>query len=326
MGIRDLKVLNNCTPINLPTWINFAFILGAFISEHGIKYKKPANVIISLPSEHFFSLFIAMGIADKGFSVNKQMRSIRKAVLNLEKGSRIIYQDDKSRRKVSVISIEPSPVFQDEMILKIKDGKIERGIPERQWIERVILLDEEYDQIKRTIKVNKKKQVGLEASPLLRVLYSSSQLNKVSFYPGDAFYIVGNVKQIYELIDKEIFICDHCKGSVKDFLYIDNNCSYKNGRLFSSQMKKIQADISNELPVIYSDINSYLKQFKNFIKNPSIIITSRCDNENRLVEVKEKIKIELLQRDYKIITSEINDYVKNHDAQIPNGIEYFSWR
>src|SRR5690606_17367153 len=179
MTIKNLKVLSKRGPLDIPDWINFAFELGAYINDHGIKYKKSINLILSLPSEQFFSLFIAMGIADKAYSKTKQMRSIRKAVMNLEKGSRIIYKDDQSARKASVISVEPSPVFENEMILKIKDGKMERGIPERYWIDRVILLDEEFDEIKRTRKVSKTQQVGLDNNRLLRALYTSGQLNKV---------------------------------------------------------------------------------------------------------------------------------------------------
>lgn len=326
MTIKNLKVLSRKGPIEIPDWINFAFELGAYINDHGIKYKKSINLILSLPSEQFFSLFIAMGIADKTFSKNKQMRSIRKTVINLEKGSRIIYQDEQSARKASVISVEPSPVFENEMILKIKDGKIERGIPERYWIDRVILLDEEFDEIKRTRKVSKKQQVGLDNSRLLRALYTSGQLNKVEFYPGDSFYLVGNAGQINEFMGNEIFIYEGVKGTIKDFLYFDNSNSYTNGKFFSSQMKRNDVEINDEVPVIYSDLFSFIKQDKQFTKNPKIILSSRTDNENRLHEVKEELRRELLQSDHKIVTEEIVEYLKSTGVQIPHGIEFLAWR
>jgi hypothetical protein len=326
MSIKNLKILNRKDMNNLPSWIKFAFELGAFINDHGIKYKKSINLILSLPSEQYFSLFIAMGIADKTFSKNKQMRSIRKTVINLERGSRIIYQDEQSARKASVISVEPSPVFKNEMILKIKDGKIERGIPERYWIDRVILLDEEFDEIKRTRKVSKRQQVGLDNSELLRVLYTPGQLNKVEFYPGDSFYLIGNIGQINETMSQEIFIYEGVKGSIKDFLYIDNSNSYTNGKVFSSQMKKIDVDVNKEVPVIYSDLNSFIKQDRHFTENPKLILASRTDNENRLHEVKEEIRRELLQGDHKIVTEEIIDYLKSNDTGIPLGVEFLAWR
>ncbi|EIJ81801.1 hypothetical protein PB1_02640 [Bacillus methanolicus PB1] len=326
MSIKNLKILNNKGSIDIPDWINFAFELGAYINDNGIRYKKAIGIILSLPSEHFFSLLIAMGIADKTFSINKQMRSIRKTVLSLTKGSRIIYKDEQSSRKASVISVEPSPVFENEMILKIKDGKIERGIPERQWIDRVILLDEEFNEIKRTRKVSNKQKVGLDSSPLLRVLYSSSQLNKVEFYPGDYFYIVGNITQVNESMREEIFIYNGVRGSIADFLYMDNSNSYTNGKLFSSQMKKNEGEIREGVPVIFSDLNSYLKQAKNFPKNPKIIVSSRTDNENRIHEVKEELKRKFLQNEYRIVTKEIVDYLNSTDTQIPNGVEFLAWR
>jgi hypothetical protein len=326
MTIKNLKVCSRKGPIDIPDWINFAFVLGAYLNNHGFKYKKSINIILSLPSEQYFSLFIAMGITDKTFSKNKQMRSIRKTVINLEKGSRIIYQDEQSARKASVISVEPSPVFKDEMILKIKDGKIERGIPERYWIDRVILLDEEFDEIKRTRKVSKRQQVGLDNNGLLRVLYTSGQLNKIEFYPGDSFYLVGNIGQINDFMSQEIFIYDGVRGSIKDFLYFDNSNSYTNGKLFSSQMKKIDVEVNKEVPVIYSDLYSFIKQDRHFTANPKIILSSRTDNENRLYEVKEEIKRELLQGDHKIITEEVIDYLKYTDTQIPLGVEFLAWR
>jgi hypothetical protein len=325
MSLENIKVLHNKRVIDLPDWIHFAFNLGTYIYEHGIKYKKPTNIIVSLPSDKFFPIFIAMGIADKTFSIRKQMRSIRKTVLNLVQGSRIIYQDGQSSRKASVICVEPSPVFENEMILKIKDGKIERGIPERQWMERVILLDEEFDEIKRTRKVGKNQQIGLD-SLLLKMLYTSSQLNSTAFYPGDEFYLIGNSTQIEEEMREKLFFYNGAGGSVSDFLYMDNRNSYTNGKFFSSQIKKFDTDISNDVPAIFTNLNSFFKQVRHFPKNPKIIISSRTDNDIRIHEVKEEIKRELLQEEYKIVTDEVVAYLKSSDTPIPNGIEFFAWR
>lgn len=326
MSIKNLKILNKSGAIELPDWINFAFELGAYINDYGIKYKKPSSIVLSVPSGQFFSLFIAMGIADKTFSVNKQMQSIRKAILSLGKGSRIIYQDEQSSRKASVVSVEPSPVFENEMILKIKDGKMDRGIPEKQWIDRITILDEEFDEIKRTRKVSKKQKIGLDNSCLLKELYSTNQLNKVSFYPGDNFYLIGNTVEINECLDEEIFIYKNIKGTISDFLYLDNSNSYTNGKLFSSQMKKNDVEINQEIPVLFSDLNSYIKQSKYFKSNTKVIISSRTDSENRIHEVKEELKRDLLQGDYTIVTDEVVDYLKSANTQIPKGIEFFAWR
>ncbi|PGS54242.1 hypothetical protein [Bacillus sp. AFS041924] len=326
MTIKDLKILSKKGTQDIPDWIKFAFELGSYINDQGIKYKKPIRLLISLPSDHYFSLFIAMGIAEKTFSINKQMRSIRKTILGLVPGSRIIYKDKDSSRKASVICVEPSPVFEGEMILKIKDGKIERGIPENYWIERVIILDEEFDEIKRTRKVSKNQKLGLDNNRLLKLLYSSSQLSKVSFYPGDTFYLVGNNAQLIESMSEMIFFYDGIHGSIGDFLYLDNSNSYTNGKLFSSQMKKNEDEIIEEVPVIYSDLNSYLKQDKQFSKNPKIILSSRTDNEIRLHEVKEEVKRNLLQGEHKIVTNEIVEYLDAIGTKIPLGIELLAWR
>lgn len=326
MFIRNLKILYKQLAIDLPDWILFAFHLGAYLHDNGIRNKKPITILLSLPSEQYFPLFIAMGIADKRFSVNKRINSIKKQVMRLKKGSRIIYQDEDSSRKVSVLSVEFSPVFNNEMILWIQDRNMRSGIPERQWIERIILLDEELSEIKKSRKVSKKKELGLEGSALLRELYSSSQLNKISFYPGEYFYLVGNTSQLTDQMNEEIFIYNGVKGKIKDFLYMDDKNSYRNGKIFSSHMKKNDLEIAKDVPVIYSDVNSYIKQSRNFKNNPNIIVYSRMDNESRLQEVKEELKRKLLQEEHTIFTLELIDYFKTCDTKIPKGIELLAWR
>ncbi|MFA9459065.1 hypothetical protein ACERJO_20270 [Halalkalibacter sp. AB-rgal2] len=326
MSIKDLNVIHRNKSSELPEWIQFAFEMGVYLNEQGIKYKKPASILLSLPSEQYFSLFVAMGIANKRFSTNKQIRSIRKVILGLGKGSRIIYQDNESARKASVVAIEPSPVFKGEMMLIIKDGKIERGIPENQWLDKIRVLDEEFDEVKRTRKVSKKMQLGLENNPLLRKLYSSNQLTKAEFYTGNYFYIVGNLANINSWIGDEIFTSEHVKGSIGDFLYLNNSNSYTNGKLFSSQMKKPDVDMSVEVPVIYSDLNGYLKQGKHFSNNPKLVIASRTDSPTRILEVHEEVKRELLLGKQAIITEELIEHFRIAEVKIPTGIEFIAWR
>ncbi|GAA0294458.1 uncharacterized protein (UPF0303 family) [Gracilibacillus halotolerans] len=326
MFIRNLQILNKQKTNYLPDWVVFAFELGSFLYDHGIKYRKPINILLSLPSEKYFSLLIAMGIADKTFSVNKQMRSIKKQVMSLKKGSRIIYQDEDASRKVSVLSVEPSPVFDNEMILWIKDKNMRRAVPEKQWIDRLILLDEESDEIKRSRKVSEKKELGLEGSAILSELYSQAQLSKVSFYPGDYFYLVGNTSQINDQMNEDIFIYNSVKGNIKDFLYMDDKNSYTNGKLFSSQLKKKQVEIAMDVPVIYSDVNSYIKQSRYFSTNPNVIVLSRTDNESRIHEVIEEMKRKLLQEEYNVLTHELIDFLISSNTKIPKGIELFVWR
>ncbi|PFY25326.1 hypothetical protein COL47_01090 [Bacillus toyonensis] len=326
MSINNLGIVLGKSVVKLPDWIKFAFGLGAYINDHGVKYKKPLNLILSLPSERYFSLLIAMGIVDKKFYTNNQMWSIRKRVLNLVQGNRIIYKDEQSSRKVSVICIEPSPVFQNEMILKVKDGRMERGIPESQWEDKVIILDEEFDEIKRTRKVNKNQKLGLDNNRLLSAIYSPVLLNTVVFYPGDTFYLVGNMAQTIESMNEKIFSYNGVQGAVGDFLYLDNNNSYTNGKLFSSRMKITDIELSKEIPVIYSDLNSYIKQDKYFTKNPKIILSSRADNESRLHLVKEELRRKMIQGDYNIVTNEVIDYLNFTETPIPLGIEFLGWR
>ncbi len=326
MAIKNLMILHRKKAVNLPGWVNFAFEIGSYIDEQGVKGRKPLTILLSLPNELYFPLFIAMGVVNKKFSINKQMNSIRKQVLGLKTGSRIIYQDGKSTRKVSVLFLEQSPVFRNEKILWIQDRNMKTGVPESHWVERLILLDEELDEIKRPRKVSGMKVLGLDGSVLLNELYSSSRLNNVSFYPGDYFYLVGNTSQIDNQMYEEIFTYNDIIGNIKDFLYMDDKNSYTNGKLFSTQKQKIADEINEDVPVIYSDVNSFIKQSRHFRNNPEIIVFSRMDNEDRLHGIKEELKRKILQEEHNINTYELLEHLKLNNIKIPKGIELLVWR
>ncbi|MED4150682.1 hypothetical protein P4613_17935, partial [Halalkalibacterium halodurans] len=89
MLIKKLRILNNQLSNSLPEWILFAFELGAYIHGNAIENRKSITILLSLPSELYFPLFIAMGIVDRKFSVNKQVGSIRNQVMSLKTGRRI---------------------------------------------------------------------------------------------------------------------------------------------------------------------------------------------------------------------------------------------
>jgi len=326
LSIFDLKVYSKNKELDLPDWIKFAFSLGGYINDINKKESKKTNVLISLPTNDYFPLFVSMGIADKYFSDNKQIESIKKAILGLEKGNRILYKDNKSIKKVSVISIEPSPVFSNQNILKISVGNVEYGIPENQWVEKIQIIDEEYKEIKRTRKIANDHQIGLKYSPLLKSIYTEEQLKKVEFFPGDYFYIIGNKDKLLEQINEEIFTLKKIKGGIKDFLYLDLKNSYTNGKIFSSKMRKLDSEINENVPVIFSDITSFNKQSHLFFKNPKVIITSRSENEIKFYELIEEIKRRLLLEKHQYYTYEILEYTKIRKVKIPNGTELIIWR
>lgn len=328
MSLYQLKLNIEYKTVELPPWVQFAFTLGAFLYDEGIKYRKHANVLVTVPNEQFFSLFVAIGIADKIFSTRKQMRAVRKQILDLSTGSRIIYSDGHSQRKVSVISIEESPVLKGEMILYIQDKNFKRGIPEKHWLDKIILLDEEFDDIKRTRIIGKNQQVGVN-SPLLEELYSENQLSKISFYPGEKFYIVGNQKKLAETLYEKCFSLNEKKGAIDDFLYVENlskDNSYVNGKFISSYSKNPGFEIDTSIPVIFSDATAYRKQSSLFPKNPSLIVVSRSDQEQRIMDVISDINRRIVQNEIQFITNEVLTYLESAVSLIPNGIELIVWR
>ncbi|KGX85784.1 hypothetical protein [Pontibacillus litoralis] len=327
MSINNLKVLHNQIEKEIPSWVRFANVLGEYIYEYGYHYKKNAKVVISLPTQQYFSLFVAMGIANRKFSVNKQTRSIRKTFLSMESGKRIIYLDNDKTRKMSVLALEESPITKGEMLLKVMDAKgVEFGIPERQWLEKIIILDEDYEGIKQSIKVNGKKQLGLNENTLLKNIYSQNQLNRNAFFPGDYFYLIGNLADVEDCIKEEIFISEGERGSLQDFLYLNKENSYTNGKLISSQKKKLDFEVIESTPIIFTDSLSYLKQKKNFQGNPQIIITSRTESESRLLEITEELKREYLQHETTLITGELLEFIHSNEVKVPNGVELIGWR
>lgn len=326
LSIDKLKLLNDGITLDLPVWIKFGFKIGSYIDMHKIESNKRLTIVISLPTEHYFPLFIAMGIANNKFMKNKHVESIRKQILDLKPGARIIYKDGENYKKVSVLSIKTNPIFKDQYNLFIKVGTTDTGVPERQWFDKFILIDEESDEIKQSRKVSNKKKLGIENNTLLSELYSSNQLKKISFYPGDYIYIVGNTSQLYEQMHEEIFIYNNVKGKIDDFLYLDDHNSYTNGRLFSYLMRKNDYEILEDIPVIFSNPISFIKQSKYFINNPKIIIYNRSDNKNRLLYLKEELKRRLFQYEHIIVTDELVDFMENSEVIIPNGIELLAWR
>lgn len=309
----------------LPLWIKFAFGLGAYLSREGVKYNRYANIAVSLPSNHYFAVLAACGIADKAYSERKQVRSIRKQVVGLNPGSRVIYSRSGQNKEVSVVSVEKNP-YTDEMLLYVQDGSVKHGIPERSWMDSVFLLDEEFDEIKRSRRVNK--NLGM-ISPLLNSLYTQSQLSKTSFFPGDEYYLIGNRNEIDHILKDKCFIHGKVIGSVADFLYVEglvNDNSYKNGRFISSQVKRINEEIIANIPVLYSDIRGFRRLSGYFTKNPSLIVISRTDHQHRIYEAQAEISRKLIQGKGQFITQDVMNYLEEYGVSVPDGIELIAWR
>jgi len=325
MSILNLKLLQNNKSYALPSWIKFAFGIGSFLCQEGIRYNRHANIAVSLPTDHFFAVLAACGIADKALSERKQIRSIRKQVVGLNPGSRVILTRAGQTKEVSVVSVEKNP-YTDEMLLYVQDGSVKHGVPERSWMDSIFLLDEEFDEIKRSRRVNKK--IGI-TSPLINSIYTQAQLSKTSFFPGDAFYLVGNRNLTEYYLKESAFIYDGIAGSAADFLYFegfDNNSSYINGKFFSGQAKRFPVEINPSVPVLYSDIGSFRRQSRHFEKNPSLIVISRTDHEHRIYEAQAEISRKLIQGNGQFITQEVAKYLKDFSIPIPDGIEMIAWR
>lgn len=325
MSIFNIQLYQNQESYPLPDWVQFAFGLGAFLSQEGVKYKRSAHIAVSLPSDKYFAVLVACGIADKTFSERKNIRSIRKQVLGLNSGSRVILSWAGTTKKVSVISIEKNPLT-DEMLLYVQDGSLKHGIPERSWVDSIFLLDEEFDEIKRTRRVNK--NIGIN-SPLINSLYTQAQLKKTSFYPGEEFYLVGNRSVIESTLKESAFISNGLVGSPSDFLYFDefeNNSSYINGKFISSQTRRFSESVNLNVPVLYSDYSSYRRQSGHFDKNPSLIIISRTDHEHRIYEAQTELSRIFIQENVQFITNEVVNFIDHHSITIPGGIEMIAWR
>ncbi|WP_054956758.1 hypothetical protein [Paenibacillus dakarensis] len=325
MSIFELKLLHNNKTYALPPWIKFAFGLGSFLSREGVKYNRHTNIAVSLPSDRFFAVFAACGIADKAFSERKQIRSIRKQILGLNPGSRVILTLSGQTKEVSVVSVEKNP-YTDEMLLYVQDGSVKHGIPERLWMESIFLLDEEFDEIKRTRRVNK--NLGI-TSPLINMLYTQTQLSKTPFFPGLEFYFIGNKSMTEELLSITCFKYGNVNGSSADFLYVEgleNNSSYTNGKFISSQTKRLTNDIDSNIPVIYSDIGGFRRLSGHFANNPSLILLSRTDHGNRILEAQAEISRKLVQRKAQFITRELIKDLKENHIPIPHSIEMIAWR
>lgn len=325
MSILDLKILHNKKPLPLPVWIKFAFGIGAFLTQEGVNYGRHATIAVSLPSDRYFAVLAACGIADKEFSERKQVHSIREQILALNPGSRVILNRRGQTKKVSVVSVEKHP-YTDEMLLYIQDGNVKDGVPERSWMDSIALLDEEFDEIKRSRRVNKK--IGITSS-LVNSLYTKTQMSGVSFFPGEEFYLIGNRNETEQFLKDNSFIHGDVIGSPGDFIYIDglnNNSSYTNGKFFSSQTKRFTEEINGEIPVLYSDIGSFRRLSSHFVNNPSLIVISRTDHEHRIHEAQAEISRKLIQEKGQLITLAVMRYLWDRGITVPDSVELIAWR
>lgn len=327
MAVNMLKLSYDNKIFELSDWIKFSFVLGGYIHENGIKNNKPVRMVISLPNTDYIPLLVAIGIADKHYSQNKQAKTIRKTILELKVGSRIIFNDNGKKKSVSVIElVEESLVCKGEMMLYIQNGKIKQGIPERDWLEKIIILNHEEKVIKRSRKVNENKVLGLSNNKFLNKIYKNSQLDKASFYPLDSFYLVGNVKLLEERLKTNFFYIKGEYGSAEDFLYIDDRNSYTNGKIISSQLRHLNFKLNSKVPVIFSEAKGYLKQNKIFSDNPWICTINRSDNENNLCDFFNEIHRSIVQENNNYLTNELLEYLEKNNTKIPRGIEIMVWR
>ena len=328
MSALNLRLHIGHTIEPIPDWISFAIGLGAFLHEEGYKYGENAHIVVLLPVDLYFSLFVAVGIADRQYNTRKQMSSIINQIMSLKPNSRIIFHDGGVAKEVSVLSIEPSPANSNEMLLYIQDGSMKRGIPERKWFESITILDEEFRYVKRTRKIKDSKKVGIQ-SKILKKLYTESQLNKVSFYPGDYFYLIGDRVEINSIINDPFFYAEGVVGSISDFLYVENltqKGSYTNGKFLSAHLKKPPLNVDHKVPVLYSNALSYRKQRKHFLSNPSLIVLGRSDQPQRIFEIASNLASKIIQNNNRIINNEVLEFLEEYGSKIPTGIEMLAWR
>ncbi|WP_114167394.1 hypothetical protein [Exiguobacterium sp. TNDT2] len=323
---KKLKLSVRNEKVDLPEWMTFSFALGKYINEFAISQHKPIRIIMSLPNTDYIPLLVAMSLSDQHFNQNKQSRSIKKKILELKPGSRIIYLENGKRTSVSVIEVGPSPVVENEMMLHILVGTVKQGVPERLWLERLILMKDDEKIMKRSKKVSDAKTLGIAENELLKNVYTESQLNKASFYPEDIFYMVGNIHTIKEQTSEQLFFANGIYGGIKDFLYVDSSNSYTNGKIMSSQKRDINFEVVTRSPVIFWGAQSYLKQRQHFKDNPWLTTFSRTDNEYRIDELVNEIERNLTQEKCEYVTDHLRMYLQERDINVPRGIELIAWR
>lgn len=323
---KKLKLRIGNVKIDLPEWMTFSFALGKYINEYTYNLHKPIRIIMSLASTDYIPLLVAMSLSDQHFNQNKQSQSIKKKISELKPGTRIIYLENGKRTSVSVVEVGPSPVVENEMMLHIMVGTVKQGVPERQWLERLILMKDEEKIMKRSKKVSDAKVLGISGNHLLKNVYTASQLNKASFYPEDIFYLVGNIQKITSQASEQLFFANGIYGGIKDFLYVDGSNSYTNGKIISSQKRDIDFEVKTRSPVIFWGVQSYLKQKHHFQDNPWLTVFSRTDNEYRIDELVNEIERNLTQEKCEYITDHLREYLQEQNINVPRGIELIAWR
>ncbi|MFD1885959.1 hypothetical protein [Paenibacillus wenxiniae] len=330
MHLYNLEIIYSEKAVALPMWIKFAFAIGYYLVESNKENGKRTNIAITVPHDEYFALFAAMGIAETIYSSNNNSSSLREHILKLKKGNRIIYKTGNLARKVSVVSIGESPIDNNEMMLHIQDKNFTQGIPERQWQEKIFLLNEQYEVIKRTRIMSDREKIGID-SPLLNRLYTKQQLRGTTFFPIEAFQLVGNKNKLINQMNERIFFSGEIQGSIRNFLFVEelnNNSSYSNGKFISSLARKSENRLLPNTPVLYSDALSFRKQGINFKKNPFLGVISRSDYEDLIHEVTSEITRSIIQgKDVRYLTNHLLNSIENqYRCLVPDGVELVAWR
>lgn len=323
---NKLKLHLNEGIVKLPDWVVFSLSIGRYLKEHTRSQGKPTRMLISLPNNDYIPLLIAIGIADGNFELNEDRESVKEKILSLQEGHRIIYLKDGKPTNVSVIEVGTSPVTENEMMLHVLIEGMKLGIPERQWSDRIILTNGDEGTVKRSRKVSDKKILGIKGNGLLKKIYPLENLLNSSSYSEDAFYMIGNLKKIHNQMNEHFFYTDDVYGSPKDFLYTDDENSFTNGKVISSQKRDIDFKVMESVPVIYWGCDSYLRQRHHFKSNPSITIFSRTENESRIDELLNEVEREMVHGGHEYMTDHMRRYLNEKRVDLPRGIELMVWR
>jgi len=95
---NKLKLHLNEGIVKLPDWVVFSLTIGKYLKVHAQSQGKPIRMMISLPSNDYIPLLIAIGIADGNFELNEDRGAVKEKIMSLQEGHRIIYLKMGNRR------------------------------------------------------------------------------------------------------------------------------------------------------------------------------------------------------------------------------------
>ncbi len=306
---------SNSRFVELESWMNFSMELATYTKTQ----NKQLKIYISVPSGLLFSYFFALSCIEYDFK-NPTKELLLKNYLGLKEGQRILYRTGEEWIAHSVIKVGTFPDTEKKaIIIKDRSNSI-TYIPEERWFTHVRIHVDGTDKIKNIRRV--KNIENIIDNEKLRKLYSEENLNLLMMQNTAYTLLFANknewrenlsviaLKNSENIISMNELFFDGTEGTFKNFQYIQRD---------------VTSDVHVDAAIILLGSNRGLRMLHQFVNHKCIIIVDQHESEERVEELQNEIKNDVLTNNALIFNNELREYMERKSVEIPKGVEVFAW-